>query len=164
MDNDCGPRWRCVKHLYQTWTFPAASSCNFLSSIHRSIICLFKHSQYHLLNNSINCSKEDIWWVESFLYKGRIHSKKEKVVNFHNWGGHPKMLTFSQLFFIFFACSNSSKSAIKFLCKGGRGTPWQIYSENLYDYQLNIDFFQSFFWFSSENFSYFAHNGFQVIK
>ena len=40
MDNDCGPRWRCVKHLYQTWTFPAASSCNFLSSIHRSIICV----------------------------------------------------------------------------------------------------------------------------
>ena len=34
---------------------------------------------------------------------------KKKVVNFHNWGGrdHPKILTFSQLFF---ASSNSSKS------------------------------------------------------
>ena len=44
-----------------------------------------------------------------------------------------------------FACSNLSKSAIKFFCKGGRGTPWPIYFENLDDYQLNIDFFQSFF-------------------
>ena len=50
--------------------------------------------------------------------------RKKKVVNFHNWGGgHPKSLTFSQLFLFFFACSNSSKSAINFFCKGGRGTP-----------------------------------------
>ena len=28
----------------------------------------------------------------------------------------------------------------------GRVTPWPIYFENLNDYQLNIDFFQSFFW------------------
>ena len=42
--------------------------------------------------------------------KGRIHSKK-KVVNFHD------------IFRPFFVCSNSSKYAIKFFCRGGRGTP-----------------------------------------
>ena len=31
------------------------------------------------------------------------------------------------IFTFFLACSNSSKSAIKFFCKGGRGTPWPIY-------------------------------------
>ena len=76
---------------------------------------------------------------------GRLSfEKKKKVVNFHNWGGGSSQ-KFDIFTTFFFACSNSSKSAIKFFCKGGRGTPWPIYFENLDDYQLNIDFFQSFF-------------------
>ena len=42
--------------------------------------------------------------------KGRIHSRKKIV----GGRGH------------FFACSNTSKSAIKFFCKVGRGIPWPI--------------------------------------
>ena len=37
------------------------------------------------------------------FHKGRIHSKKKKSCEFSQLGGgHPKMLTFSQLFFVFF--------------------------------------------------------------
>ena len=35
--------------------------------------------------------------------------------------------TFKLFSLFFFACSNSSKSEIKFFCKWGRGTPWPIY-------------------------------------
>ena len=81
-----------------------------------------------------------------------IRKKKKKVVNFHNWGGgHPKMLTFSQLFFIFFACSNSSISAIKNFFEGGRGTPRPIYFENFDNFQLNIDVFLSILGFQGRN-------------
>ena len=87
--------------------------------------------------------------------------RKKKVFSQLGGGSSQK---FDIFITFFFACSNSSKSAIEFFCNGVRGTPWPIYFENLDDYQLNIDFFQIFFGFSRENFSYFAHNGFQVIK
>ena len=46
-------------------------------------------------------SKGDLFYSVYHAAKGGYHSKKKKkVVNFHNWGGgHPKSLTFSQLFF-----------------------------------------------------------------
>ena len=60
--------------------------------------------------------------------KGSIHLKK-KIVNFYNlggrgWGGSSQYFYIFTTFFL--ACSNSSKSAIKFFFKGGRGTPWPI--------------------------------------
>ena len=85
--------------------------------------------------------------------KGRIHSKKKKLWIFTTgWGGHPKILTFSQLFYFFLVCSNSSISAIKNFFEGGKGTPWPIYFENLDNFQLNIDFFLSILGFQGRIF------------
>ena len=50
-----------------------------------------------------------------------IIRKKKNCEFSQRGGGHPKSWKFSQLFF--FACSNTSKSAIKFFCKVGRGIP-----------------------------------------
>ena len=86
------------------------------------------------------------------LAKGRIHSKK-KVVNFHNWGGggsSQNVDIFTTFFSFFFACSNSSISAIKFFCLKGLGVPPDQYT--LKTYQLNIDFFKSFLGFQGRNF------------
>ena len=127
----------------------------------------FHHTSENLrfISISIELGMNHYFRSEEKTSKGSSHSKKEKkVVNFHNWGRRGVIPKFWHFHNFFFACSNSSKSAIKFFCKGGRGTPWPIYFENLDDYQLNIDFFQSFFGFSRENFSYFAHSGFLVME
>ena len=55
----------------------------------------------------------------------------------------------------------SINSRAKWGRQGGRGTLWPIHFD---DYQLNIEFLQSFFGFSRENFCYFAHNGFLVME
>ena len=55
-----------------------------------------------------------------------------------------KSCEFPQLGQLCVACSNSSKSAIKFFCRGGRGTPWRIFFENFDNCQLNIDFLKFF--------------------
>ena len=96
------------------------------------------------LLSSTGCPKEK-------FYLGRLSFEKKKLWIFTTGGegGHPKILTFSQFFF---ACSNSSKSAIKFFCKGGRGIPWPIYFENLDNYQVNIDFLKSFLGFQGKIF------------
>ena len=55
--------------------------------------------------------------LEMFLREGFIQKKKLWIFT-TGGGGHPKMLTFSQLFLFFFACSNSSITAIKKIFKG----------------------------------------------
>ena len=86
------------------------------------------------------CRNRDIFCPSYFAY-GRIHSERKMWIFTTGRGSSQNF----DIFTTFFACSNSSKYAIKFFCKVGRGTPWPIYFENLDDYQLNIDFFQSFF-------------------
>ena len=85
------------------------------------------------------------------LREGFIRKKKKSCEFSQLGGGHPKMLTFSQLFFIFFACSNSSISAIKIFFEGGKSTPWPIYFENLDNFHLNIWLFSNSFGFSRIN-------------
>ena len=91
----------------------------------------------------------------------RRYSFKKKSCEFSQGGGSSQNF---DIFTTFFACSNLSKSAIKFFCRGSRGTPWPIYFENLDNHQLNIDLIKKFFGFSKEKFSYFAHNGFLVME
>ena len=65
-------------------------------------------------------SDKNNWWIrEGFIWKKKLWIFTtegggiiQKFWHFHNF---------------FFACSNSSKSAIEFFCKGGRGTPWPNY-------------------------------------
>ena len=79
----------------------------------------------------------------TYVIREGFIQKNKKSCEFSQLGGegHPKILTFSQLFYFFLVCSNSSISAIKIFFEGGRGTPWPKYFENLDNFQLNIEFF-----------------------
>ena len=79
--------------------------------------------------------------------------QKKKLWIFTTGGGViPKCWHFHNFFLFFFACSNSSISAIKIFFEGGKGTPWPIYFENLDNFQLNIDFFLSILGFQGRIF------------
>ena len=94
---------------------------------------MLQYQSFCLTIDPLKFGHSMVLWTD--LTKGRIHSKKK---------GHPKILTFSQLFIQI--CNKI------FLSRGYRGTPWQIYFENLDNYQLNIDFFKSFLGFQGRNF------------
>ena len=75
----------------------------------------------------------------NLLREGFIRKKKRGEFS-QLGGGIPKCWHFHNFFLFFFACSNSSISAIKIFFEGGRGTPWPKYFENLDNFQLNIEF------------------------
>ena len=121
----------------------------------------WRSGRYAAVRTSVCTDKQGIFDSQKQLKKWSSIANNQI-----NSGSHttitviPKFCHFHNFFI---ACSNSSKSEMKFFFKGSRGTPWPIYFEN---YQLNIDFYKSSLYFqcSREKFSYFAHNDFLVME
>ena len=82
-----------------------------------------------------NFSPYGLFFLKASLREGFI---RKKSCEFSQQGGGGSSQNFDIFTTFFFECFNSSKYAIKFFCKGDRGTPWPIYFENLDTYQLNL--------------------------